>query len=107
MAGRVLSIAIGIALLAAAALKAEALIGASVSPDRALDALWFPLGALVAEVFLGIWLVSGVFPSFGRRVALAGFLLFSCVAAYKVVTGAASCGCLGRVEVQGQRILNY
>ncbi|MGC9261109.1 MAG: MauE/DoxX family redox-associated membrane protein [Phycisphaerae bacterium] len=51
------------------------------------------------EIFLGIWLVSGAFPTAARRVAIGCFSTFSCYAFYEALSGKVDCGCFGQVHV--------
>lgn len=51
------------------------------------------------EVLLASWLLSGAIQKYCRWVALATFAIFAGYAFYLGVTGAASCGCFGRVQV--------
>lgn len=51
------------------------------------------------EIFLGLWLVSGAFPTAARRIAIGCFSIFSCYAFYEALSGKADCGCFGQVHV--------
>jgi len=51
------------------------------------------------ELTLAIWLLSGIFKKIAWSAALGCFLLFSIITLYKGLTGAASCGCFGPVQV--------
>jgi hypothetical protein len=51
------------------------------------------------EIVLGLWLVSGLYKRLAWAAALACFCFFSCVTLYKALSGASSCGCFGKVEV--------
>jgi hypothetical protein len=74
-----------------------------------LESRWFLIAVVEFELFFGLWLLSGLFPSsFGREAggegltwlaALGCFSLFACVSLYKALSGAASCGCFGPVRV--------
>ena len=48
---------------------------------------------------LAIWLVSGLFRKAAWMVAVIAFIVFSADTTYKLISGAASCGCFGKVEV--------
>lgn len=89
----------GVLLLVAAALKAWQFITSpvpaapSVLPPRLYPAL------ISAELFLGLWLVCGLFPSLARRVAIGAFAVFAAYTAYEGFLGRNSCGCFGKVAV--------
>jgi hypothetical protein len=51
------------------------------------------------EIFLGLWLVSGLYKRLAWAMALACFGFFSCITLHKALSGEASCGCFGQVEV--------
>jgi len=90
---------LGVLLLAAAALKAH---GAAVTPISAmgvLSAAWLQVALIVAEVLLGLWLITGVAQLGSWALALATFGLFSGVSAYQGWIGASSCGCFGTLTV--------
>jgi hypothetical protein len=54
------------------------------------------LGAvLIAEMFLGMWLVSGLWPSHCRWIAIACFTVFAAYSGYLALTGSCDCGCFG------------
>jgi hypothetical protein len=85
-------------LLTAAALKTHQL-----ATDPALGVLygdrWLSLGLVQFEVGLAICLVSGIYPTRVRSVALLTFVTFALVSAYLGLTNAASCGCFGQAHV--------
>jgi hypothetical protein len=82
----------------AAGLKAHRLL-----TDPALGTLygsrWFESLLVGYEITLAIWLLSGVSPAACRRLAMATFAAFGGYALYLALSGAATCGCFGRVEV--------
>jgi thiol-disulfide isomerase/thioredoxin len=90
---------LGLLLLTAAVLKGHELL---TVPTTNKD-LWswrpFLILQVEFELAVGIWLLSGVFKRLAWLAALACFSLFCCVTLYKGLTGAASCGCFGRVHV--------
>jgi thiol-disulfide isomerase/thioredoxin len=51
------------------------------------------------ELALSIWLLSGLFKKAAWLAALVCYSFFSMITLYKAVTGAASCGCFGSVQV--------
>jgi thiol-disulfide isomerase/thioredoxin len=98
-AGNIVLKVLGLLLLTAAVLKGHELLTVPV----ANKGLWtwrpFLIFQVEFELALGIWLLSGVFKRLAWLAALACFSLFSCVTLYKGLSGAASCGCFGRVHV--------
>ena len=75
---------------------------AGVVPPLPLDAgLAAPAVAAVigAEAFLGTWLLFGIRPRMAWYAATGCFAVFLALALRKVLSGSASCGCFGRVEV--------
>jgi len=85
-------------LLLAAALKAYQLF-----TDPALNvfhgARWLQIALVEYELLLALWLLSGVGLQWGRRIALVTFLGFGCYAFFLGISGKASCGCFGKVQV--------
>ena len=59
----------------------------------------FGAAQVVLESALAIWLLSGLLPLWSRRAAIAAFSLFILVTSYKALTGEASCGCFGQLQV--------
>lgn len=90
---------LGLLLIVAAGLKFYG-SGASAMPGVG----WFAqpgvqLAAAGCELFLGLWLLSGVAPRAGRLVAILLLLVFLALNLTKVAEGAPSCGCLGELAV--------
>jgi hypothetical protein len=85
-------------LVIAAALKAYHLF-----TDRTLavyhGARWRQTALVEYELLLALWLLSGIGLQWGRRIALVTFLGFGCYAFYLGLSGKASCGCFGKVQV--------
>lgn len=97
----VLRVALGCILLTAAGLKAHQV---ATDPLVFLGGGWLESRPVVAlaigfEVFLGLWLVSGIYATAGWKAALACFTVFAGVSLYKAISGSATCGCFGRMEV--------
>lgn len=86
-------------LLVAAGLKGHQLATEPVLGTGILDSRWFLIGVVEFELFFGLWLLANLRPRWTRVAALLCFGLFAAVSLYKAVSGAASCGCFGRVEV--------
>lgn len=91
--------ALGVLLISAALLKGHQLMTEPVANRDIWSYRPFLIFQVESELALGIWLLSRLF----RRLAwlVAGFLfgLFCCFTFYKALTGAASCGCFGKVHV--------
>ncbi|HUY32971.1 MAG TPA: hypothetical protein VMV69_09335 [Pirellulales bacterium] len=99
--------ALGLALIATGALKAEAFLdpgqpagGPSLSP-----LLLFV--AVEVEFILGVWLISGLAPRLSWVAVLSCFAMFACTALYLLLTGAPGCGCLGRLPARPSVLLGF
>jgi uncharacterized membrane protein YphA (DoxX/SURF4 family) len=94
----VLRFAVGGLLLTAAFMKVHQLSTVPYPPEEL-----FPRRLVIAftefEILLALWLFFGIFPRIARRVVLLIFVFFSCVTFYKALTGEASCGCFGQVQI--------
>jgi hypothetical protein len=99
MAGRMVALTAGLLLLFASLTKGLALAETSISPDWVPGEWWLSFAAAGVELFLGLWLVTGVFPAVARWAAIACFAGFAGVAVYKGVSGEASCDCLGNIQI--------
>lgn len=88
----------GTLLLLAAALKASGLGVDPVGRMGIFSTPEFQLAIIEFEVFLGLWLVSGLSPIGSWLTAVATFLTFACVSAYLGIIGQSSCGCFGRLS---------
>ena len=86
-------------LLTAAVLKGHELLTVPVANKDLFSWRPFLIFQVEFELAMAIWLLSGVFKRLAWLAALACFCLFCCVTLYKGLTGAASCGCFGRVHV--------
>jgi hypothetical protein len=93
------SVAGGLSLLAAAAVKARDVILSRASAGVLEDAPVSVVVALIAsEVVLAAWLLSGWKSPFARPVAGATFFLFSLVSAW-AASGNRPCGCFGALDI--------
>lgn len=104
-------IALGLLLLVAAALKGYQLATEPVLAPHVdgpwwatgltalLASRWLLLGAVEFELFFGLWLLAGLYPRQTRALAIGCFALFAAVSLFKALSGAASCGCFGKVAV--------
>ncbi|MCF7972765.1 MAG: hypothetical protein K9N55_03010 [Phycisphaerae bacterium] len=94
-----LLLSLGVLLMAAALLKAHELL---TLPTANKD-LWsyrpFLILQVECELALGLWLLSGLWKRAAWWIALLCFGLFSGITLTKALTGAASCGCFGRIQV--------
>ncbi len=89
---------LGVLLLAAAALKVQ---GLGFDPVRRLGifaAPEFQVAVVEFEVFLGLWLLSGIRPLGSWFLALSAFVAFAGVSFYLGWVGESSCGCFGRLS---------
>ena len=89
---------LGAILLVAAGLKGHQLATEPLLGNALLPSRWFLIGVVQFEVFLGLCLCVGLWPQHTRNVGLLCFAVFACISLYKGFTGAASCGCFGRLE---------
>lgn len=94
-----LRIVLGLLLLAVAALKGHQLATEPVFESGLFTSRWFLIGLVEFELFLGLWLLAGLFPRKTWAVALACFAVFGGVSLSRGLAGDASCGCFGNVEV--------
>ncbi|MCX7428744.1 MAG: hypothetical protein NTW96_24350 [Planctomycetia bacterium] len=92
-------VALAAILLVAAGLKCHQLATSPVLGDGLLDSRWLLMATVEFELFFGLWLLANLLPSWTHRAAVLCFGLFAAVSLYKALSGHASCGCFGRVEV--------
>ena len=92
-------LAVALTLLTAAALKGYDLSTGPVAGNGLLDSRWFLIGVVEMEILFGLWLLANIWPKLTWMVALGCFSAFTCVSLYKALSGYASCGCFGRVQV--------
>lgn len=92
---------LGMVLLVAAALKIHAfIVGQYDGPLRRGNAGEIAVAILIGfEVFLGLWLLSGVFSMVARWIAAFSFIGFAGVSIYHAVSGNSACGCFGSLRV--------
>ncbi len=96
---RAVSVITGGVLLTAAAGEALQLTHSPL-PSPGLEGLPGFAPALIAwEIFLGLWLFSGVFPAAARKLTTGCFSIFACYAIYEAAIGRTDCGCFGQVHV--------
>ena len=95
----VVRVALGLVLLAAAALKAHQLATGPVAETNLLDSRWFLMIEVEFELLFGLWLLFGAYPRLTWAAALLLFTTFVAVSLFQIVSGEASCGCFGKVPV--------
>lgn len=88
---------LGLVLLLAAVLKAHGLAVGATAHGTA--SIWWHITLIEGEALLGAWLLSGYFGPWARGAAIVCFGALSCVAAYHVISGDDSCGCLGALRL--------
>ena len=91
--------AVGVLLLVAAILKGWQLLTEPMVNEGVWTSRPFSIVQVELELFLGTWLLSGLFKKAAWLVTTMCFVMFSVVTLYKGVTGAESCGCFGSVHV--------
>jgi hypothetical protein len=92
---RFVSITLGLLLLTAAALK-----GLQSLSDGRADTLprtpeWLTAVVIPAEIFIGLWLLSGLWPRWSWVSGLVTFSAFAWYSLFAGLSGRASCGCFG------------
>jgi thiol-disulfide isomerase/thioredoxin len=90
---------LGLLQVAAAVMKGYELLTVPVANADIWSNRYFLIFTVEFELALGIWLLSGLFKRAAWLAAMGCFVLFSGVTLYKALTGAASCGCFGTVQV--------
>ena len=86
-------------LLTAAALKTHQVATEPILGTGLLDSRWLLMATVEFELALGLSLLFNIYARRIWQITLACFALFTCVSVYKALSGQASCGCFGRVEV--------
>lgn len=95
----VVRVILGLILLTAAGLKGFQVATEPVAETGLLTSRWFLIGLVEFELFLGLWLLAGLYPRGTWRAALLCFSAFASVSLYKTLSGEVSCGCFGKVPV--------
>jgi uncharacterized membrane protein YphA (DoxX/SURF4 family) len=95
----ILRLALGILLLVTAGLKGYQLATEPTADTGLLDNRWFLIFVVEFELFFGLWLLSGLLPRLTWAASVACFALFTCISLYKALSGQATCGCFGKIEV--------
>ncbi len=92
-------VVLALVLLIAAGLKCHQLATSPAVGDGVLESRWLMMAAVEFELLFGLCLLGNVLPRVGHRALLLCFWCFAAISLYKAISGAASCGCFGRVEV--------
>ena len=95
----VLRVMLGALLLVSAALKGHQVATAPILGNGFLQSRWVLVSIVEFELFFGLWLLAGLYPKLTWLASLFCFGSFAVVALWKGLSGEASCGCFGRVEV--------
>jgi len=96
---RVVQICLALLLLAAAGLKTHQLATEPVLGSSLLDSRWFLIAVVEFELFFAFWLIAGLLPAWTWSASMTLFAAFALISFFKAISGEASCGCFGRVEV--------
>jgi len=91
--------ALGLLLVAAGILKAHQLATEPVANRDIFSYRWSLTAQVYFELIFGVWLLSGLHKRLTWLTAVGCFLFFSGVTVYKALSGAATCGCFGKVDV--------
>jgi hypothetical protein len=104
---RAVLIVLGLLLLAACAWKAHALgTRPIVRAPNLWTTRWFQTGLIEGELFLGLWLLSGLHPRLAWLVTLACFFAFFQLNFYLFLAGEKFCPCFGSMRTRpGQTAL--
>lgn len=86
-------------LLFSAAMKFQLLMTEPIVPVTILESRLALITITVLITGLAIWLCCGMFRKVAWTLAIAAFAVFTADALYKALSGAASCGCFGKVTV--------
>ena len=98
-ANKIVMTAAGLVLITAAVLKVHQLLTEPILSRGFWESWAFLVMQIPLELGLGIWLVCGLFRKAGWLLGLLAFGLFIGVTLQKGISGAASCGCFGKVHV--------
>ena len=90
---------LGLLLLIAASLKGYELATEPVAGQGLLGSRWFLIGLVEVEILLGLWLLSGAAARAAWWAALVLFGAFAVFTLQRAISGAESCGCFGKVQL--------
>jgi hypothetical protein len=88
-----------IVLFASAVLKAHQLATEPTAEAGILSSRWFLTGLVDYELFLAIWLASGLHAIAAWGTAVLTFAVFSIASLIAILGGAEACGCFGRIKL--------
>ncbi|MGH2481692.1 MAG: MauE/DoxX family redox-associated membrane protein, partial [Ktedonobacteraceae bacterium] len=100
-----LRLAVGGVLLTAATFKIWEPFSGNRPPVQLSN--WFYVAHIQWEIFLGTWLISGVYAKGAWGSALACFFVYGVFAGYKFLAGESTCGCMGQVALSPLAILAF
>jgi hypothetical protein len=92
-------IAVGLILLLAAFAKLDGFRFDPLARDTLLASPRAQIAVIELELFLGLWLLSGLAQRWARHAALVFFGMLAAASLYMALEGRSHCGCFGRVEV--------
>ena len=95
----VLRLTLGLFLVGAAGLKVHALFAGSPLQESPLSSPRWQLTAIVTELLLGTWLLSGQWLRAAWIASLAFFSVLASASLYLALLGQTDCGCFGRLAV--------
>ncbi len=98
-ANKIVMFVAGAILIIASVLKCHQLLTEPILSTGFWESWLFTVIQIPLELGLGIWLVSGLFRKAGWLLSVLAFAGFIGITLHKVWSGAASCGCFGRVPV--------
>ncbi len=96
---RGLALAISAILLTSAFLKAQELASHTLAPGDVFQNRWLILVVVEWEFVLAAWLLSNVFKRAAWLAVTGTFCGFLAVTFFRALSGAQSCGCFGRIQV--------
>jgi hypothetical protein len=92
--------AIGVTLIAAGLMKAAQWVSDPNAENALPPLLAFQLAAVLSELALGFWLLSGIRPRAAWSVAVIAFTVFQAMTTRDALEGKASCACFGSLSTR-------
>jgi hypothetical protein len=96
---RYIALLLGLLLLATGGLKTHAAFAGKPVETYLQISPWELIAIAEFELFLGGWLITGVYPRLARGGALMAFLCFLGVSLWTAFNGERSCSCFGALNV--------
>src|SRR5438105_9329216 len=90
---------LGVVLLLTGALKCFEVAFGDIPASPLLKTPWSLLAVAELEFFAGIALLCAPFPRIVRHFGIALFVCFFLVSSFLALTGEASCGCAGSIQL--------